>query len=159
MAGLPFPMMKITVAEARLGGRPMALAYLYPLPAGLGEAHRMQAAGDDEPSPFNRLSNAGCIGFDRTQVAEGLPSLGLAAGHLKEFAHDANRRLLDRAKFWRAFSASSALRYCALWHSCYRGRDVARSPVASSPQSAVIRLTRWLLANREGNVAFCVFLR
>jgi hypothetical protein len=48
------------------------------------------------------------IGLGRAQVAERLPSLRLAASRLMEFAHDANRRLLDRANLWRASSASSA---------------------------------------------------
>ena len=60
--------------------------------------------------PFNRVDDAGRIGLDHAQVAEGLPSLRLAAGRIKEFAHDANRGLLDRANFWLASSASSALR-------------------------------------------------
>jgi hypothetical protein len=54
----------------------------------------------------------------REQIAGTLRQLGLAdreidamrAGRLIEFAHDANRRLLDRANFWRASSACSALR-------------------------------------------------
>jgi DNA-binding response OmpR family regulator len=50
-----------------------------------------------------------------------LPSLQLTASRLIEFAHDANRRLLDRANFWRASSAFSALRGCALWHRGYQG--------------------------------------
>jgi hypothetical protein len=32
----------------------------------------MQAAGNDEPIPFNRVGDAGRIGLDRTQVTEGL---------------------------------------------------------------------------------------
>ena len=40
----------------------------------------MQAARNDEPIPFNRVGDAGRIGLDRAQVAEGLPSLRLAAG-------------------------------------------------------------------------------
>jgi len=55
--------------------------------------------------PLNRVGDAGRIGLDRSQVAEGLSSLRLAAGRLIEFAHDANRRLLDRANFWRTSSA------------------------------------------------------
>jgi hypothetical protein len=70
----------------------------------------VKAAGNDEPIHFNRVGDADRIGLDRAQVAEGLPSLRLAAGRLIEFAHDANHRLLDRANFWRASSASSALR-------------------------------------------------
>ena len=35
----------------------------------------MKAAGNDEPIPFNRVGYAGRIRFDRTQVAEGPPSL------------------------------------------------------------------------------------
>src|SRR5580692_10623175 len=86
----------------------------------------MQAAGNDEPIPFNRVGDAGRIGLDRTQVVKGLPSLRLAAGRLIEFAHDANRRLLERANFWRASLASSALR-CAVWHRGYRGTGATRS--------------------------------
>src|SRR5712664_4263651 len=93
-------------------------ARLHPAAAGLGEAHRVKAAGNDEPIPFNRVSDAGRIGLDRAQVIEGLPSLRLTAGRLIEFAHDAKRRLLERANFWRA---SSALRCCALWHIAVRG--------------------------------------
>jgi hypothetical protein len=48
-------------------------------------------------SLFNRVGDAGCIGLDRAQVVEGLPSLRLAAGRLIEFAHEAKRRLLERA--------------------------------------------------------------
>src|SRR5882757_6421711 len=81
-------------------------ARLQPAPAGLGEAYRMQAAGNDKPTLFDRVGDAGRIGRDRAQVAEGLPSLRLTAGRLIEFAHDANRRLLDRANFWRASSVS-----------------------------------------------------
>jgi hypothetical protein len=40
---------------------------------------------------FRRLEN--CL---VQQVAEGLPSLRLAAGRLRDFAHGANRRFLDR---------------------------------------------------------------
>jgi hypothetical protein len=65
----------------------------------------MQAAGNDKPTPFDRIGDAGRIGLDRAQVGEGLPSLRLAAGRLIEFAHDANRCLLERANFWRASSA------------------------------------------------------
>jgi hypothetical protein len=68
----------------------------------------VQAAGNDEPIPFNRVGDAGRIGLDRAQVAEGLSPLRLAAGRLIEFAHDANRRPLERANFWRASSASSS---------------------------------------------------
>src|SRR3979490_2412561 len=50
-------------------------------------------------SIFNRVGDADRIGLDRAQVAEGLPSLRLAAGRLIEFAHDAMRRLFDRANF------------------------------------------------------------
>ena len=46
----------------------------------------MQAAGNDEPIPFDREGDAGSIGRDRAQVAEGLPSLRLAASRLMEFA-------------------------------------------------------------------------
>jgi hypothetical protein len=59
---------------------------------------------------LNRVGSAARIGLDRAQVVEGLPSLRLAAGRLIEFAHDANRRLLDRANLWQPSSASSALR-------------------------------------------------
>jgi hypothetical protein len=52
----------------------------------------VQAAGNAEPIPFNRVGDAGSIGLDRTQVVERLPSLRLAAGRLIEFAQDANRR-------------------------------------------------------------------
>jgi hypothetical protein len=45
---------------------------LHPAPAGLGEAHGVQAAGNDEPIPSNRVGDAGRIGLDRTQVTEGL---------------------------------------------------------------------------------------
>src|SRR6266849_4470831 len=99
---------------------PIVLGHLQPLPAVLGEGHRVQAARNDEPIPFNRVGDAGRIGRDRAQVAEGFPSLRLAAGRLIEFAHDANRSLLDRANFWRASSASLALRCCALWHRRYQ---------------------------------------
>jgi hypothetical protein len=75
----------------------------------------VQAAGNAEPIPFNRVGDAGSIGLDRTQVVERLPSLRLAAGRLIEFAQDANRRLLERANFWWVSSAwSSALWCCAL---------------------------------------------
>jgi len=86
----------------------------------------MLAAGDDEPIPFNRVSDAGRIGLDRAQVAEGLPSLRLAAGRLIEFAHDANGRLLERANLWRP---SSALWCCALWHIAQAGRRYIRGRV------------------------------
>jgi hypothetical protein len=88
---------------------PMTLARLQPTPAGLGEAHRVQAAGDDEPVPFNRVGDAGSIGLDRAQVVEGLPSLRLAPGRLIESVHDPNRRLLERASFWGASRARSAV--------------------------------------------------
>ena len=59
----------------------MALARLQPLPAGLGETHRVQAAaGKDEPIPFNCVGDAGSIGLDRAQVVERFPSLRPAAG-------------------------------------------------------------------------------
>jgi predicted RNA-binding Zn-ribbon protein involved in translation (DUF1610 family) len=90
-----------------------AVAWRIHGPAGLGEVHRVQAAGNDEPIPFNRVGAAGRVGFDRAQVAEGLPSLRLAAGRIIKLAHDANRRLLDRANLWQASSASSALRSSA----------------------------------------------
>jgi hypothetical protein len=64
--------------------------------------------------PFDRVGDAGRIGRDRAQVAEGLPSLRLAAGRLIEFAHDANRRLLERVNFWRASSAWSSARFGAV---------------------------------------------
>jgi hypothetical protein len=104
-------------STGRLGGRaiPIARRLLHPAPAGLGEAHRLQAAGNQQPTPLNRVGNPGGIGLDRAQVTQGLPSLRLAAGRLIEFAHDANRRFLARANFWRASSACSALRCCALW--------------------------------------------
>jgi|SRR5580704_8424719 hypothetical protein len=83
------------------------------------------------------------FGLGRAQVAEGLPPLRLPAGRLIEFAHDANRRLLDRANFWRASSASSVLWCCALWHRGYQSpnpfaiasgarpaRHTARGPIA-----------------------------
>src|SRR5580704_7426839 len=82
---------------------------LHPAPAILGEAHRVQAAGDDEPIPFNRVGDAGRIGVDHAQVAEGFPSLRPTAGRLIEFARDANRRLLDCASFWRASRAWSSV--------------------------------------------------
>ena len=44
--------------------------------AGLGEGHRMQAAGNDKPIPFNRVGDGGCIGLDHTQVAKGLHRCG-----------------------------------------------------------------------------------
>jgi hypothetical protein len=72
------------------------------MPAVLGEAHRVQAAGNDEPISFNRVGDAGRIGLDRAQVVEGLLSLRLTAGRLIDLAHDADRRVLDRANFWRA---------------------------------------------------------
>jgi hypothetical protein len=74
----------------------------------------MKAVGNEEPIHFNRVGDADRIGFDRTQVAEGLPSLRLAAGRLMELAHYAKRSRLDRANLWRASSAT--LRCCALWH-------------------------------------------
>jgi len=83
---------------------------LHPAPAGLGEANRVQAAGNDEPIPLNRVGDAGRIGFDHAQVAQRLPSLRLTAGRLLEFAHDANRRFLERTNLWRASSASLTLR-------------------------------------------------
>ena len=43
----------------------------------------MQAAGNDEPIPLKRIGDGGRIGLARAQVAEGLPSLRLAAGRLK----------------------------------------------------------------------------
>jgi hypothetical protein len=49
----------------------------------------MQTAGDGEPSPFNRVGDAGCIGLGRALVAQGLPSLRLAASRLIELAHPA----------------------------------------------------------------------
>jgi hypothetical protein len=118
---------------ASTGRRPMALAHLQPPPAGLGEVHRVQAAGNDEPIPFNRAGAAGRVGFDRAQVAEGLPSLRLAAGRIIKLAHDANRRLLDRANLWRASSASSALRCCALRHRGFQGTSATRSRAAKLP--------------------------
>jgi hypothetical protein len=48
---------------------------------------------------FHRIGDGGRIGFDRAQVAEGFPSLRLAAGRFIELAHDAKRRLLHRANF------------------------------------------------------------
>jgi hypothetical protein len=86
---------------------------------------------NDEPIPFNRVGDTDRIGFDRAQVAEGFPSLRLAASRLIEFANDANRRLLDRANFWRASSACSALRCCALRHICYQGAGATRSRAAT----------------------------
>ena len=68
----------------------------------------MKATRNDEPIPFNRVGDTDRIGFDHAQVAEGFPSLRLAASRLIEFANDANRRLLDRANFWRVSSACSA---------------------------------------------------
>jgi hypothetical protein len=47
---------------------------LHSAPAGLGEAYRVQAAGNDEPIPFNRVGDAGRIGLARAQVAKGLSS-------------------------------------------------------------------------------------
>jgi hypothetical protein len=82
---------------------------LHPLPAGLGEACRVQAAGNDEPISFSRVGDANRIGLDCAQIAQGLPSLRLAADRVIEFAHDANCRLFERANFLRAWSASSAL--------------------------------------------------
>ena len=61
--------------------------------------------------PLNRVGDAGRIGLDRSQVAEGLPSLRLAAGRLIEFAHDADRRLLDRVNFWRGFFGASVKQF------------------------------------------------
>src|SRR5260370_42578897 len=46
------------------------LARFHPAPAGLGEAHRVQAAGNDEPISLNRVGDAGRIDLDRAQVAE-----------------------------------------------------------------------------------------
>jgi hypothetical protein len=66
-----------------------ATMLLHLAPAGLSEGHRVQAAGNDEPIPFNRVGDAGRIGLDRVQVFEGLSSLRLAAGCLIRFAHDA----------------------------------------------------------------------
>src|SRR5580700_4825492 len=48
----------------------------------------------------------------------GLPPVAM------EFAHDAKRRLFERANFWRA---SSALRCCILWHRGYQGRGATHS--------------------------------
>jgi hypothetical protein len=45
----------------------MALAQLHPAPTVLGEAHGVQAAGNDEPIPFNGEGDAGRIGLDRAQ--------------------------------------------------------------------------------------------
>jgi hypothetical protein len=112
------------ISTGRLGGRPTARRLLQPLPAGLGKAQRVKAAGNDEPIPFNRVGDAGRIRRKRAQVAQGLPSLRLAAGRLMEFAHDAKRRLFERANFWRA---SSALRCCFLWHRGYQGRGATHS--------------------------------
>src|SRR5580704_2723468 len=58
---------------------------------------------------FHSFASGRRIGLDRAQVGEGLPSLRLSAGRLIDLAHDANRRLLDRANLWRA---SSVLRRC-----------------------------------------------
>jgi hypothetical protein len=44
------------------------------------------------------------------RVTECRPPEMMSQSRLIEFAHDANRRLLDRANFWRASSACSALR-------------------------------------------------
>ena len=44
----------------------------------------MQAAGNDEPIPFNRVGDGSRIGVDRAQVAEGLPPLRPAAGRLMD---------------------------------------------------------------------------
>jgi hypothetical protein len=44
------------------------------------------------------------------RVTECRPPEMMSQSRLIEFAHDANRRLLDRANFSRASSASSALR-------------------------------------------------
>jgi hypothetical protein len=60
---------------------------------------------------FHSFASGRRIGLDRAQVAEGLPSLRLTAGRLIDLAHDANRRLLDRANLWRFFGASAL---CAL---------------------------------------------
>jgi hypothetical protein len=57
----------------------MPLARLQPLATVLGEPHRVQAAGNDEPIPFSRVGNASRIALDHAQVVEGLPSLRLAA--------------------------------------------------------------------------------
>ena len=43
----------------------------------------MHAAGNDEPIPFNGVGDAGRIGRDRAQVAEGFPSLRLAQADLR----------------------------------------------------------------------------
>jgi hypothetical protein len=47
------------------------------LTAGQTRPTTIQGAGKDEPIPFNRVGDAGSIGFDRAQVVEGLPSLRL----------------------------------------------------------------------------------
>jgi hypothetical protein len=101
----------------------MALARLQPLAV----SHRVQAAGDDEPIPFNHVGDDGRIRPWSRPGCRGTPPLRLPAGRLIEFAHDANRRLLDRANFWRALSASSVLWCCALWHRAINRRT--RSPV------------------------------
>jgi hypothetical protein len=95
------------LSTGRLGGRiPASRRLLHPLPPGLGEAHRVQAAaGNGEPIPFNRVGDAGSIGLYRAQVVEGLPTLRLAASRLIELSHDAKRRLFERANFGRASSA------------------------------------------------------
>jgi hypothetical protein len=44
----------------------------------------VQPAGNNEPIPFNRVGDAGHVGRDRVQVAEGLPSLRVAVGRVIE---------------------------------------------------------------------------
>jgi hypothetical protein len=60
----------------------------------------VQAVGNDEPIPFNRVGDAGRIGLDRTQVAKRLPSLRLTAGRTAAFSSalifGGFRRLLRR---------------------------------------------------------------
>jgi hypothetical protein len=58
--------------------------------AGLGGAHRVQVA----------VGDVSRIGFYRALVAEGLPSLRLAAGRLIEFAHSPKTRGLGPFRFW-----------------------------------------------------------
>ncbi len=86
-----------------------------------------------EPNTETGMTDYQRVSGRRVQLLQRAPSLRLAAGRLIEFAHDANRRLLDRANLWRT---SSALRCCALWHRGYQGRGATRSRVATPRCSA-----------------------
>jgi hypothetical protein len=46
----------------------------------------VKATRNDEPIPFNRVGDTDRIGFDRAQVAEGFPSLRLAAMRIAVFS-------------------------------------------------------------------------